>query len=190
MRRDHRGQQMGPDEEPGSDFVEDSSTRSCGTAVEVPGLRADAPHLGAPPASGRRRCSRRSTRSPRRATKRVPTAELNRFVEAVTAGASAGEPRAPSTSGSSTRPRPAWRPPTFVFFTNVATTFHFSYERFLVNRLREKFGFVGTPIRLQVRRRKKITRSRCYTVSLRLRACLGPEAGCYTAPDLEAEDGG
>ena len=44
-------------------------------------------------------------------------------------------------------------PPTFVFFTNVATSFHFSYERFLVNRLREEFGFEGTPIRLHVRRR-------------------------------------
>jgi GTPase len=42
-----------------------------------------------------------------------------------------------------------------VLFTNVATTFHFSYERFLVNRLRDAFGFVGTPIRLQVRRRTK-----------------------------------
>jgi GTPase len=46
-------------------------------------------------------------------------------------------------------------PPSFVFFTNVATTFHFSYERFLVNKIREEFGFVGTPIRVQVRRRKK-----------------------------------
>jgi GTP-binding protein len=44
-------------------------------------------------------------------------------------------------------------PPSFVFFTNVATTFHFSYERFLVNKLREEFGFSGSPIRLQVRRR-------------------------------------
>src|SRR5258708_11836196 len=42
-------------------------------------------------------------------------------------------------------------PPSFVFFTNVATTFHFSYERFLVNKLREEFAFVGTPIRVQVR---------------------------------------
>src|SRR5690349_15049659 len=46
-------------------------------------------------------------------------------------------------------------PPTFVFFTNVATSFHFSYERFLANRLRESFGLEGTPIRLQVRRRAK-----------------------------------
>ena len=46
-------------------------------------------------------------------------------------------------------------PPSFVFFTNVATTFHFSYERFLVNQLREHFGFMGSPIRIQVRRRKR-----------------------------------
>jgi GTP-binding protein len=46
-------------------------------------------------------------------------------------------------------------PPSFVFFTNVATTFHFSYERFLVNQLRQEFGFIGSPIRVQVRRRKK-----------------------------------
>ena len=47
------------------------------------------------------------------------------------------------------------KPPTFVFFTNVATEFHFSYERFLVNRLRESFGLMGTPIRIHVRRREK-----------------------------------
>ena len=45
-------------------------------------------------------------------------------------------------------------PPSFVFFTNVATTFHFSYSRFLVNQLREAFGFIGTPIRIQVRARR------------------------------------
>jgi predicted GTPase len=44
-------------------------------------------------------------------------------------------------------------PPTFVFFTNVATEFHFSYERFLANRLRDSFGMFGTPIRIQVRKR-------------------------------------
>jgi GTP-binding protein len=42
-----------------------------------------------------------------------------------------------------------------VFFTNVATSFHFSYERFPLNRLRESFGLIGTPIRLIVRRRTK-----------------------------------
>jgi GTP-binding protein len=40
-----------------------------------------------------------------------------------------------------------------VFFTNVATTFHFSYQRFLVNKIREKFGFEGTPVRLHIRKR-------------------------------------
>ena len=50
-------------------------------------------------------------------------------------------------------------PPSFVFFTNVATTFHFSYERFLVNAMRDAFGFVGTPIRIQVRRRREGSRA-------------------------------
>jgi len=36
----------------------------------------------------------------------------------------------------------------------VATTFHFSYQRYLENRLREEFGFEGTPIRLHVRARR------------------------------------
>jgi GTP-binding protein len=39
-------------------------------------------------------------------------------------------------------------PPTFVFFTNDATMVHFSYQRFLENRLRQAFGFTGTPLRL------------------------------------------
>jgi GTP-binding protein len=38
-------------------------------------------------------------------------------------------------------------PPTFVFFTNDAKLVHFSYRRFLENRLRQAFGFTGTPIR-------------------------------------------
>jgi GTP-binding protein len=86
--------------------------------------------------------------------KRVPTGELNRFVEMI----SAANP--PVVKG-----RRAVRilyatqvgiaPPTFVFFTNIATTFHFSYERFLVNKLREAFGYVGTPVRIQVRARAR-----------------------------------
>jgi GTP-binding protein len=50
-------------------------------------------------------------------------------------------------------------PPTFVFFTNIATTFHFSYARFLENRIREEFGFIGTPIRIQVRARRSASGS-------------------------------
>ena len=52
------------------------------------------------------------------------------------------------------------KPPTFVFFTNVATRFHFSYERFLRNRLREAFGFEGSPIWLKVRARRAQRTSR------------------------------
>jgi GTP-binding protein len=44
-------------------------------------------------------------------------------------------------------------PPTFIFFVNDPTLNHFSYERYLENRLREAFGFEGTTIRFQFRRR-------------------------------------
>ncbi len=39
-------------------------------------------------------------------------------------------------------------PPTFVFFVNDATLIHFSYHRYLENKLRQAFGFGGTPLRL------------------------------------------
>lgn len=46
------------------------------------------------------------------------------------------------------------RPPTFVLFANDANLIHFSYVRFIENRLRESFGFEGTPIRIVVRSKK------------------------------------
>ena len=42
----------------------------------------------------------------------------------------------------------AVNPPTFVFFVNDTRLIHFSYRRYLENKLRQSFGFVGTPIRL------------------------------------------
>ena len=42
-------------------------------------------------------------------------------------------------------------PPTFVIFCNNAELFHFSYQRYIENCLRETFGFVGTPIKLIIR---------------------------------------
>ncbi|AQY50775.1 GTP-binding protein Der [Listeria weihenstephanensis FSL R9-0317] len=48
----------------------------------------------------------------------------------------------------------AVRPPTFVVFVNEPEMMHFSYERFLENRIREAFPFDGTPIRLIARQRK------------------------------------
>jgi GTP-binding protein len=86
--------------------------------------------------------------------RRVPTPELNRFLARVTAAH-------PPTSRTEREVRILYgaqtgtAPPSFVLFTNVATEFHFSYERFLVNQLREAFGFEGTPVRLTVRRRAR-----------------------------------
>ena len=48
----------------------------------------------------------------------------------------------------------AVRPPTIVFFVNDAELMHFSYLRFLENRLRESFGFEGTPLKMVVRPRQ------------------------------------
>jgi GTP-binding protein len=86
--------------------------------------------------------------------RRVSTSDLNKFLEAVTAAH-------PPTSKNRREVRILYgaqtsvAPPAFVLFTNVATELHFSYERFLVNRLRESFGFEGTPIRLTIRRRER-----------------------------------
>ena len=44
-------------------------------------------------------------------------------------------------------------PPTFVVFCNIADLFHFSYQRYLENCLRQTFGFRGTPIKLIIRQR-------------------------------------
>ncbi len=84
---------------------------------------------------------------------RVPTGELNRFIERVTTAAP------PVTAGKRNvrvmyAAQASVSPPTFVLFTNALTKLHFSYERFLENRLREAYGFVGNPIRIQVRGRK------------------------------------
>ncbi len=43
------------------------------------------------------------------------------------------------------------KPPTFVFFVNSAQLFHFSYQRYLENRIRETFSLQGTPIRFIIR---------------------------------------
>ena len=49
--------------------------------------------------------------------------------------------------------QPSTKPPTFVVFCNNAELFHFSYQRYLENRIRETFGLEGTPIRLVIRER-------------------------------------
>lgn len=47
------------------------------------------------------------------------------------------------------------RPPSFMIFVSKAEGFHFSYERYLTNKIREAFGFQGTPIRLIFRDRER-----------------------------------
>jgi len=86
--------------------------------------------------------------------KRVPTPALNKFIESIV---SANPPVSPERRNVKIMyvAQIGVAPPTFVFFTNIAITFHFSYERFLINKIREQFGFEGTPIRIQVRRRAR-----------------------------------
>ena len=68
------------------------------------------------------------------------TPTLNKFIEQITA---ANPPISPGRRHVRIlyAAQIGVAPPSFVFFTNVATTFHFSYERFLKNQLREHFGF-------------------------------------------------
>lgn len=80
---------------------------------------------------------------------RVPTAEINRFLREVDfdrATVPAGKPFRIyyMTQGGVA-------PPSFVVFTNRAGKLHFSFERFLENRIRERFGFSGTPIVIKSR---------------------------------------
>jgi GTP-binding protein len=83
---------------------------------------------------------------------RVPTGELNRFIEKITTASppvTAGKRNVRVMYASQT----SVAPPTFVLFTNAQTKLHFSYERFLENQLRDAYGFLGNPIRIQVRGR-------------------------------------
>jgi GTP-binding protein len=80
----------------------------------------------------------------REASKRVSTGELNRFVEMLEFDRDMKIYY--MTQGSV-------RPPTFVVFTDKAKDLHFSSERFLINQLRKRFGFEGTPIRIKAKRR-------------------------------------
>jgi GTPase len=87
-------------------------------------------------------------------SKRVGTAELKRvFDQAVE------ENHAPLDQGRRVKfyfaTQVSVKPPTFVIFTNRPEGIYFSYERYLMNRLREAFGFNGTPLRLIFRGRDK-----------------------------------
>jgi GTPase len=95
-------------------------------------------------AEGIRRIFSTIRRSFEAASKRVTTGELNRFVETL---------KFESDIRIYYITQASIRPPTFVVFTDKADKMHFSLERFLINRLRERFGFEGTPIVIKTKRR-------------------------------------
>ncbi len=78
------------------------------------------------------------------ASQRITTGELNRFLETLK---SEREPKILYITQASVRP------PTFVLFTDRRGELYFSKERQLVNQIRERFGFEGTPIVLKTRAR-------------------------------------
>ena len=79
--------------------------------------------------------------------KRLPTALVNSVVQRAVAAHS--PPRVRSRQLKILYATQAEvNPPTFVFFANDAKLVHFSYNRYLENKLRQSFGFVGTPLRL------------------------------------------
>ena len=87
----------------------------------------------------------------------VATGELNRLLDRVTRS----HPPA-SHNGREVKIQYATqvgvKPPRFLFFTNTASSLHFSYERFLTNRLRQAFGFLGSPIQLRFRAKRRLSR--------------------------------
>jgi GTP-binding protein len=85
---------------------------------------------------------------------RIPTAELNDLVQESTARHSP-----PSKWGKKLKfyyaTQPTVDPPTLVFFVNDTRLVHFSYHRYLENRIRERWGFEGTPLRFRFQGREK-----------------------------------
>lgn len=85
---------------------------------------------------------------------RIPTGDLNRIV-----GRALSAHAPPSKSGRRLKIYYAAQvrvdPPTFVFHVNDPALMHFTYERFLENRIREGYDFFATPLRLSFRRRTR-----------------------------------
>ncbi len=88
--------------------------------------------------------------------RRIPTGELNRWFATVDLDR--------GTSPASRKVKIYYvtqattAPPTFVLFTNQTKPLHFSYQRFLENRMRAAFDFIGTPIRFTQRLKKREAR--------------------------------
>ncbi len=85
---------------------------------------------------------------------RVPTGALNDLLATATARV-----QPPSDKGRRLKiyyiTQASTKPPTFVAFVNRRELFHFSYQRYLENQIRETFGLDGTPVRFLVRERDR-----------------------------------
>jgi GTP-binding protein len=124
-------------------------------------LRREAPYLSwadivfASAKSGQRveRILREAKRVADERLRRVPTGELNRLIaDAVREHPPAHvRNRLPKVLYAT---QAAVGPPTFVIFVNDPELIHFSYRRYLENRIRAEYGFLGTPIRLILRERE------------------------------------
>lgn len=84
---------------------------------------------------------------------RISTGKLNDILAAATARV-----QPPTDKGKRLKiyymTQASTRPPTFVSFVNRKELFHFSYQRYLENQIREVFGLEGTPVRLVIRERE------------------------------------
>jgi len=95
--------------------------------------------------------------------RRIPTSQLNDFFERAIAQPRGGTAPSPAKGGFSRLKvqyltQVGLRPPTFVVFTSGGKPgLHFSYERYLLNRLREEFDFFATPLRI-IEKHKKYSR--------------------------------
>jgi GTP-binding protein len=84
---------------------------------------------------------------------RIPTGELNNLLQEAVA-----RHAPPSKAGKRLKfyyaTQAAVNPPTFIFFVNDRRLVHFSYRRYLENRIRERYRFEGTPLRMSFRERR------------------------------------
>ena len=142
------------------DIYSDKTDRSAGEFVKK--LRTDLPFVAYAPVvfisaeTGQRthRILGEVDRVRDAAQRRIPTGALNRFL-----ATTVRHHQPPIHKGRRLRfyygSQVAVAPPTFLFWVNDPDAVHFSYERFIHNRLREKWDFEGTPIKLIMRKRSK-----------------------------------
>jgi GTP-binding protein len=86
--------------------------------------------------------------------KRINTAQMNRFIESVDFERASVPYRQKVKVYYMTQAQVS--PPTFILFTDKDVKLHFSYERFLENQIRKAFGFIGAPIWIKNRPRRKV----------------------------------